>query len=328
MYVGVDIGGTKCAVIKGDSSGRILEKHRFDTEDFSRTTNKLLKTIDQMVTAEIRAIGISCGGPLDSRKGIILAPPCLSDWRDYPITAIYEKRYGIPVYLQNDADACAVAEWKFGAGKGYENVVFLTFGTGMGAGLILNGQLYSGTCDGAGEIGHVRLRETGHIGFRKAGSVEGYCSGFGIEQYGRGNAKELAFLARAGDREALDIFCRVGRDFGRALAILVDILNPQVIIAGSIFTRCQDLMEASMWEELRREALDRNLSGLRITGSMLGENVGDMAALCVAIENDRTQERQVIRDGRWLQRTAGELPTAGSAPGGPLQGGPAAGGYL
>lgn len=220
-----------------------------------------------------------------------MAPPSLSDWVDYPITDIYSERYGIPAYLQNDADACAVAEWKFGAGQGYQNVIFLTFGTGMGAGLILNNELYVGTCDGAGEIGHVKLKDGDHVGYRKAGSVEGYCSGSGIRQYGKGTAKELAERAKNGDQEAKKIFEQVGSDFGKALAILVDVLNPQIIIAGSIFTRCQELMEKTMWEELRKEVIDRNLDGIKIAGSKLGEHVGDMAALCVAMQNYTTGGR-------------------------------------
>lgn len=285
MYIGVDIGGTKCAVVKGNQAGEIIEKYKFHTENFAATSSRLIEILDRMVTDEVQSIGISCGGPLDSKKGIIMAPPSLSDWLDYPITDIYKKRYGVPVYLQNDADACAVAEWKFGAGKGYQNVIFLTFGTGIGAGLILNSRLYVGTCDGAGEIGHVRLRQDGHIGYRKKGSVEGYCSGSGIRQYGRGTARELAERARSGDVEAKKIFEQVGRDFGKALAILVDVLNPQVIIAGSIFTRCQDLIEKTMWQELKKEAIDRNLNKIKITASQLGERVGDMAALCVAMQN-------------------------------------------
>lgn len=285
MYIGVDIGGTKCAVVKGDKAGRIVEKRKFDTTDFLSTSQRLIEIIDSMIADDVQSIGISCGGPLDSKNGIIMAPPSLSDWVDYPITSVYKERYKIPAYLQNDADACAVAEWKFGAGQGYQNVIFLTFGTGIGAGLILNNALYVGTCDGAGEIGHVSLKDGSHVGYRKAGSVEGYCSGSGIKQYGKGTAKELAELAREGNQEAKEIFEQVGRDFGKSLAILVDVLNPQVIIAGSIFTRCQELMEKTMWEELRKETISRNLDCIKVVGSGLGENVGDMAALCVAMQN-------------------------------------------
>src|SRR5690606_32139356 len=127
-----------------------------------------------------RAIGISCGGPLDSRSGRILGPPNLPGWDDVPIVEQIRDRYGVPVALQNDANACASAAGKYAARRGCRHIVFLTFGTGMGAGLILDGRLYSGTNDLAGEVGHLRLAERGPVGFGKAGSFEGFCSGGGI----------------------------------------------------------------------------------------------------------------------------------------------------
>ena len=132
------------------------------------------------------------------------------------------ERFGLPAYLRNDADACAVAEWQFGAGKGAENMIFLTFGTGIGAGLILNGKLYEGTCGLAGEIGHVRLFEDGHVGYGKSGSYEGYVSGGGIAQYGKGTAAELGKRAEEGDPETLQIWAQTGEHLGSMLAILID----------------------------------------------------------------------------------------------------------
>jgi predicted NBD/HSP70 family sugar kinase len=132
--------------------------------------------------AELEGIGISCGGPLSSKRGMILSPPNLPGWDNIPVVKMAEERFGKRTLLQNDANACAMAEWKFGAGMGYSNVIFLTFGTGMGAGLILDGRLYSGTTDLAGEVGHLRLSEMGPVGFGKAGSFEGWASGGGIAQ--------------------------------------------------------------------------------------------------------------------------------------------------
>ena len=296
MYIGVDIGGTKCAVVYGNDKAQILKKIKFETTNFEETIRKIIEGIDSMMDEHVLAIGISCGGPLDSRQGIIMAPPSLPDWVDYHIVSEFRERYHIPVYLLNDADACAIAEWKYGAGKGYENLIFLTFGTGIGAGLILNNSLYSGTCDGAGEIGHVRLYEGGHVGYRKAGSVEGYCSGSGIAQYGMGTAKILADKARAGEKSAVEIFEKVGSDFGKSLAILIDILNPQVIIAGSIYERCSDLLEKSMWKMIREEAIERNRNVVKVEKTMLGDNIGDVAALCVAMQSYQTGGRACTQE--------------------------------
>ena len=137
----------------------------------------------------LKRIGISCGGPLDSKKGIIFSPPNLPGWDNVPITRILSDEFGVETALQNDANACALAEWLMGAERGHSNMIFLTFGTGMGAGLILNGRLYSGTNDLGGEVGHIRLAKTGPVGFGKAGSFEGFCSGGGIAQL----AKSIVF---------------------------------------------------------------------------------------------------------------------------------------
>lgn len=286
-YIGVDIGGTKCAVSVGDDNCQILSKTAFPTRSEDGPEQALMR-IEEAVAALLEkypaaAIGISCGGPLDSKRGRILSPPNLPGWDDIPITDRLSARFGIPAYLRNDADACAVAEWKFGAGRGFQNLIFLTFGTGLGAGLILNGKLYTGACDMAGEAGHIRIAPGGHIGYGKAGSFEGYCSGGGIAQYGQGSAKELAARAADGDPAALEIFREVGHNLGRGLAVLIDLLNPEAVVIGSIFTRCQSLIEPSMYETLREEALPQSLEAVQILPAGLGEKIGDMAALCVGM---------------------------------------------
>lgn len=281
-YLGLDIGGTKCAVVLGDAEGNVLRKLRFDTTDYDATLAALLEAAQTLFEEDVAAIGVSCGGPLDSRRGVILSPPNLPGWDEVHIVELLQEKFHRPAFLKNDADACAIAEWQWGNAKGCENAVFLTFGTGMGAGLILNGRPYSGTCDMAGEVGHIRLYEGGHMGYGKRGSFEGYCSGGGIAQYGRGSAKELAEAARSGDAEALEIYRKVGHDLGKGLAYLIDILNPQVIVIGSIFTRAQDLIEESMYAVLRQECLSYSLEAVKILPAKLGDEIGDKAALSVA----------------------------------------------
>lgn len=207
---GIDIGGTKCAVSLGQIKGEeliILEKRQFATPSGpDQTIGMLIKQLtDLLIVYHVEkpsAIGISCGGPLDSKRGLLLSPPNLPGFDHIDITAPFRERYKAPVRLQNDANAGALAEWKWGAGKGTRNMVFLTFGTGMGAGLILNGQLYSGTNDMAGEIGHVAMAPFGPVGYGKAGSFEGFCSGGGIAELARSYA-----LASLQSGEPLS-FCR------------------------------------------------------------------------------------------------------------------------
>ncbi len=287
-YIGIDIGGTKCAVTAGDENCAVLEKVKFPTRtDLGKeqAIARIMASVEQLLQKypDTAAIGVSCGGPLDGRRGVILSPPNLPGWDAVPITAMLRERFGLPAFLQNDADACAVAEWKCGAGKGAENLIFLTFGTGLGAGLILNGRLYTGGCNMAGEIGHMRIQEGGHVGYGKAGSLEGYCSGGGIAQYGLGTAEELGKKAACGDAEAIRVFKEVGDNLGKGLAVLVDLLNPDVIVIGSIYVRQQALLEPVVLETLRREALPQSAAHVRIVPAALGESLGDMAALCVAV---------------------------------------------
>ncbi|MGN1128076.1 MAG: ROK family protein [Candidatus Flemingiibacterium sp.] len=284
MYIGIDIGGTKCAVVRG--RGRNIEKKlRFETTSPDETLGRIMDAAGELMTKEVEAIGVSCGGPLDSKKGIIQSPPNLPGWDEIHITDMLKEKFGVGAYLCNDADACALAEWRYGAGEGTRSMIFLTFGTGLGAGLILDGRLYSGACGMAGEIGHVSLYEPtpdAHIGYNKRGAVEGYCSGGGIAQYGKGSARELGIRAESGDPEAIAVYRRVGEDLGKTAAILVDILNPEAIVIGSIYARSREFIEPSMLETLERQALPQSVRACRILPAALGESIGDIAALSVA----------------------------------------------
>lgn len=314
LLIGIDIGGTKCAVVIGNSDGQIIDKIRFETRTSERGPDSILDEIDRSIAElttshgleKMKGIGISCGGPLDSRSGRILGPPNLPGWDDVPIVDRFSKRWGLPTYLQNDANACALAEWKFGAGRGTRNMVFLTFGTGMGAGLILDGRLYSGTNDLAGEVGHIRLATEGPEGFGKAGSFEGFCSGGGIarmavsevrraREAGRMSllvgpsasgdhnitARDVFGACEVGDDLACEIVATVGRKLGEGLSILIDILNPERIVIGSIFARSGHLLIPAMEEAISREAIPTARQVCKIVPAELGESLGDVAAISV-----------------------------------------------
>lgn len=314
MYIlGIDIGGTKCAVITAEyNNGNItfLKKERCET-DLSISAEKMIDRIislaDGILDKKPDAIGISCGGPLDSKKGIIMSPPNLPGWDDVEIVRQIEAHFGVKPRLQNDANACAMAEWKFGAGRGTENMVFLTFGTGLGAGLILDGRLYSGTNDNAGEVGHIRLEKFGPVGYGKSGSFEGFCSGGGIAQLGyikaverlqagecpayfeKGmapeevTAKAIAEAADKGDETAIEVYRICGEYLGRGLSILIDILNPQMIVIGSIFARAHHLLWESAKKVIEKEALPISAECCRIVPAGTGESIGDYASVVVAL---------------------------------------------
>jgi glucokinase len=306
-YIGIDIGGTKCAVVKGDLENGVKEKIRFATTGKDETLKNIFDAVEKLMPAV--AIGISCGGPLDERTGVIMAPPNLPEWDGVPITDMLEKRFGVKAKLLNDANAGALAEWRFGAGRGSENMLFLTFGTGLGAGVILNSRLYSGTNGNAGEIGHIRLADDGPVGYGKAGSFEGFCSGGGItrlavimgkEALKRGepmsfsrteeeldglNTKILADMAHAGDKDALSVFEASAEKLGAGLSIVIDILNPERIVIGGVYSRAEDLFLEGMHRVLKRETLGLSYGVCKIVPATLGESIGDIAALCAALEN-------------------------------------------
>lgn len=316
--IGLDIGGTKCAVLLAhvDSAIHIIERISFPTQTekgYQQAIDRLFGTVrllldkHHLTERDVESIGVSCGGPLDSKRGMILCPPNLPGWFNVPITRMLTDAFGIPAYVQNDAKACALVEWKLGAGRGTRNMMFLTMGTGMGSGIIAEGQLVCGACDMGGEVGHIRIEPDGPIGFGKHGSFEGFTSGGGIARLSRQLAadalslgkpfafarsqeaidalttKEVAAHARAGDPDAIAIFETVGEKLGKGLSYFIDILNPEIIVIGSIFGRCEELLRPSMEAVLEKECISFSRSACRIVPAQTGESIGDLASIMVAL---------------------------------------------
>ncbi len=305
MTVGLDIGGTKCAISTGESADgkiKILSREEFPTaglswqqvlEEFARrikvlTSPTTVSRSPSTVSSSLSSIGISCGGPLDSKRGVIMSPPNLPGWDDVPVVKFFEERFHVPTAVQNDANACALAEYLYGSGRGVKNLVFMTFGTGLGAGIIIDGKLYSGSNDNAGEIGHIRLAPTGPVGYNKEGSAEGFCSGAGIARLAKIRkgldltTKEIFARVRAGDPDCTEVFRESAEKLAAILAFTIDILNPEVIALGGVFMRNADLFMPIVDPILNREALPLARKVCRIVPAELGENIGDYAALAVA----------------------------------------------
>jgi glucokinase len=322
VLAGIDIGGTKTAIVLSHVPPHTFFRHAFPTEPENGpepAIHAIVKALRHALEspqndgAQLAAIGISCGGPLDTKLGLVQSPPNLSTWTDVPIVSLLEAEFGVPCYLENDANAGALAEWRFGAGRNSRNLVFLTMGTGLGAGLILNGELYSGASQAAGEIGHVRLTRTGPVGYGKAGAAEGWASGGGMAQIARdfvqaalergqptllaGDAKQLPSLitaldvanaARQGDRVAAAIIQKTGEMLGEILAILVDVLNPECIVVGGLALRFGEQILGPARARMKEEALPGSVSHCKVIAAKLGETIGDVAALCVALDGQRT----------------------------------------
>ena len=320
FLMGLDIGGTKCAVLlaeyeSGAQDVRFLGRVEIPTVSASSPDEMIEKLCARgaglleengIPASKLKGVGISCGGPLDSRRGVILSPPNLPGWDEVEIVKQTEAYFHVPAKLVNDANAGALAEWKFGSGRGADSLVFLTLGTGCGSGLILNGRLYEGATDNAGECGHIRLEKYGPPGYGKCGSMEGFCSGGGIArqgvligtaymQAGRETAlapyiaegtltaRIIADAARAGDQAAREVFRTAGRQLGRGLAVLIDLLDPECIVMGGMYMRCRDLLEEEMDRAIREECLPIPAGNCRIIPASLGERIGDYAAVAAAL---------------------------------------------
>lgn len=281
-YLGVNIGGTTCSVCLGTPGGEILSREAFPTRDCRTTVAHLAKLAAAFTRPDTLAAGISCGGPLDPEQGTILSPPNLPGWDAVPIVREIAQAAGRPAFLMNDANAGALAEWYFGTDCRCRSLVFLTCGTGMGAGILIDGRLVDGACQMAGEVGHLRLTADGPTGYGKQGSFEGWCSGGGFSQVAGRSPRDAAAAARQGDPAAQALFAEFGRKLGQGVAALIDVLNPERISIGGIYMRCEALIAPAMREVLARECLPPNLAACRIVAASSGEKIGDLAALAAA----------------------------------------------
>ncbi|MEZ6196888.1 MAG: ROK family protein [Planctomycetota bacterium] len=318
--LGIDIGGTKIAVCVGLPDGRLLDRRRFPAEPERGPEDAVRRTADaareSLAAAGLTAgelhprVGVSAAGPLSSRRGIFLDPPNMPGWHGFPITEKLGAALGLPVELMNDANAAAWAEWRFGAGRGSETMVFVTMSTGMGAGLVIGGRLHEGRDDFAGEVGHARLSPDGPVGFGRRGSLEGYCSGPGIEQLaalelvrarhdGRDSSllalpsaphptmPEIGAAAHAGDPVALAVLAEVGERFGTWAADIVDLLNPERIVLGTIGRLHFDLIAPAARAAIDREAHPTPAARVELLPAALGETTGELAALAAVLARRR-----------------------------------------
>lgn len=314
VWEGVDIGGTKTAVVLSSEPPTLLSRVEFPTlpQNGPRyAIEKIQNAIHELLASQgkdaksLAAIGVSCGGPLDRVAGVIQAPPNLPTWVDVPLKEILEREFRVPCRVENDANAGAVAEHRYGAGRGTRNMIFLTMGTGLGSGIIIDGRLYRGASEMGGEIGHLRLTRSGPVGYNKAGSAEGWASGGGMVQVAarvlaaaekRGEVSSLAGIVKDGPLTARDIADRAqqgdaiaqkivrmtGTRLGQTLAILIDILNPECIVIGGLAMRLKEYLLGPARKVVEREALPQAAVACRICPAELGEEIGDVAALCVA----------------------------------------------
>ncbi len=308
--LGLDIGGTKTAVVEGTTAGEILRRRVHPTEahrPFDAVFPALVRRIEEVRAGAERegrvigALSVSVGGPLRIGDGVLIDPPHLPGWHGIPLRDRLRERFsGLPVYVEHDGNAGALAEFHFGVGRhraGLRHLIFLTFGTGLGAGLIVNGRVLHGATDTAGEVGHWRLAPDGPEGFGKAGSWEGFASGRGLVLLAarmypdrwRPDTPIRAVVEAmlADDPAALAVAAEAGRWMGRGMALLVDAFNPEVIVLGSLAVALGERVLGPARLTLAEEALPQAVAACAVVPSALGPRIGDVAALMAALCRDR-----------------------------------------
>lgn len=297
LVLALDIGGTKTTAAIGLVDGRILHQVTLPTralEGFDAAWSVVLETAEKALVSSSQrpaCIAVSVGGPVESSSGTILGPPNLPGWDEVPLRSLLEHRFRLPAYVEHDAKAGALAEHHFGIGRGVDNLVFLTVGTGIGAGAIIDGRLVRGHRDNFGEVGHWRLSDSGPALYGKPGSWEGSASGAGVAamatsadplRWPAGIGADVVFrAAREGDRAALDVVEAFALSLGRGIALIVDLLAPELVVLGSLGVRTADLVLERVQSVVDSESSSRNLP-CPVRPSGLGEDLGVLAALAVA----------------------------------------------
>jgi glucokinase len=311
--IGVDLGGTKIltAVVEGD--GRVLARERVPTpqEGPDSVVAAVAGTIEAALAAAdvpahaIVGVGVGAPGPLNPDTGMVFEPPNLKGWHDVPFGALLTGALGMQAYLANDADAAALGEWRFGAGRGIDDLVYITVSTGIGGGIIIGGELLLGVSGTAGEIGHMTIDVNGpRCVCGNTGCLEALAAGPAIaraaqEAVRKGTASTLparaggriegitarlvAEAAAAGDALAAGVFNRAATYVGVGVANLLNLLNPAMVIIGGGVSKAGDLLLIPVRATARERAFERPARDARIVLSQLGDDAGAIGAATVAL---------------------------------------------
>ncbi len=301
--LGIDIGGTKVSVTSGTSSGKILIRKKILTQTHSKSQACIREVIaaveavlreSKLPKKQILGIGVGAPGAVNSLKGILPRSPNLPGWSGIPIRRILEKKFKLPVYLANDANAAALGESMFGAGKGLKNLIYVTVSTGVGGGLVMNGQLCEGAGFVAGEIGHISVVPEGQkCGCGNHGCLEAYASGTAMARFYNqtakkrvAGAKEVAIAARSGDRFAIKSFLNGAYYLGIGLANLMNIFNPEaIVIGGGVLKSAPSFYWKAIIQSTKAHAWPEAFRTTSILKSPLLGHSGDFGALALVFNN-------------------------------------------
>ena len=309
LILGIDLGGTDCKFGLVTAQGRVLEKAKFPTES-ERGPNGVIELIAQhteevLAGRKIMAIGMGVPGPMNSREGIVYEAPNLPGWENVPVRDKLQRLVGVPVNLANDANAAAFGEFWVGAGREVDNMILFTLGTGIGGGIVLNNQLYTGPDDTAGELGHLIIDFNGPLcGCGNHGCLEAFASATAIRRMVREalaagvktsillpegaeddfGAKVVYDAAVAGDAFALDVFEKVGRCLGIGAACMINALNPEMIVYSGAMSNAGDFIFKPLLKAAEEFSFAKPFSRCQIGRAMLGSDAGIIGAAGLALK--------------------------------------------
>lgn len=314
---GIDIGGTKTAIALETLSGEKIAEQRLPTQsDAYATVNQILQEIEAMLEenrAELVAVGIGCPSPLDIEKGLVMSPSNLRDWDNFPIVKLFEEQFKVPVVLDNDANTAALGEYVYGAGRGYKNIVYVTVSTGIGGGIILNGEIFHGVAAGAGELGHTIVQIDGvqcNCGSR--GCLETICAGVHIARRAQehlkndepsliwelvGDIKEVSAktvveAVRRNDKLAIEIWNETCRFLAVGIGNVISIIAPEaVIVGGGIAAAAGELLFAPLRKLLPEFVSMIPADKINVLPATLGGESGVCGALVLAKKAAQTAEK-------------------------------------
>jgi glucokinase len=316
--VGVDLGATNIVSILINGEGKVIEKDTRCTlaregkeKALSQIVNSVRAVLEKgqlqgISSASIKGVGVGSPGPLDTKKGIIHFAPNLPGWNNVSLVSILEDELKLPIFLENDGNAAALAEWWMGAGKKVDNLVLLTLGTGVGGGIIIGGEVLHGAWDTAAEIGHMIIHERGLVcGCGKRGCLEAYASATGVikrtvslmKAGGDTILRELEYghleditcelvyrAAERGDELSQRIVEETARYLGIGIASIVNIINPEMVILSGGMTAAGDLLFKPVRKYARKYALEAAIRGVRIVPAKLGGNTGALGAAATVLK--------------------------------------------
>ena len=302
--VAIDVGGTQLrAAAYQHEQLEPLTHNRIETK--AKEPNAFGRLIDLIEgiwpkNMKVDAIGVSSPGPVDPHNGIVIMTPNIKEWRDFPITAKLSEHFGVPAYLENDANLAVLGEWKFGAGRGHHNVLYLTVSTGVGGGVIIEDRLLQGFHGLAAELGHTTVQANGPLcGCGQPGHLEAFSSGTGIERFvaeqlkaGResilpidkkNSAYTIAKAAKQGDTLSIEAYQIAGTYLGIGVANFLHAFDPSIVIFGGGVSQSGLLLFDSFNESLKQRVFHpRYLEKLVIARAELGDNSGLLGARALA----------------------------------------------